>query len=351
MKFEELPAYGEIIEDLRRKARKKHLLFGNGFSIAYNPGIFSYNALSTFIQDTKEPVLKELFTRLNTKNFEVIMQQLDNFIEIADVFSDDKKLVERIKQASESLRKSLIDAVNSLHPEHVFTIPEERSKACSGFLSEYLDNEGCVFSTNYDLLPYWVLMRNEAKNAIDGFGRDLETDLDEEYIPEEDLEYSELRWGKYRDTQNVFYLHGALPLFDTGRYIVKEEYDSQHYLLENINKRIANKEYPIFVTGGDANDKMNHIMHNKYLSFCYDKLCCIEGSLITFGFNFGEYDTHIIDAINIAAHQGKKAGNKLFSIYIGVYSEDDLNHINRIKKKFKCKVNIYNARTISLWGN
>lgn len=350
MKFEELPTYGEIIEDLRRKARKKHLLFGNGFSIAYNPDIFSYNALSAFIQDTKDPVLKELFIRLNTKNFEVIMRQLDNFIEIADVFSDDKKLVERIKNASEGLRNSLIDAVKSLHPEHVFTIPEEKSKACSGFLSEYLGNEGGVFSTNYDLLPYWVLMRNEAKNVIDGFGRDLETDFDEEYVPEEDLEYSELRWGKYRDIQNVFYLHGALPLFDAGRYIVKEEYNSQHYLLENINKRIANKEYPIFVTGGDANDKMNHIMHNKYLSFCYDKLCCIEGSLITFGFNFGEYDTHIIDAINIAARQGKKAGNKLFSIYIGVYSEGDLDHINRIVKRFKCKVNIYNAQTVSLWG-
>lgn len=157
-------------------------------------------------------------------------------------------------------------------------------------------------------------MRNEAKNVIDGFGRDLETDFDEEYVPGEDLEYSELRWGKYRDIQNVFYLHGALSLFDAGRYIVKEEYDSQHYLLENINKRIANKEYPIFVTGGDANDKMNHIMHNKYLSFCYDKLCCIEGSLVTFGFNFGEYDTHIIDAINIAARQGKKPATN-YSVY------------------------------------
>ena len=351
MSVEELPIYSDVIKDLRSKNRKKHLLFGNGFSIAYNPDIFSYNALSTFIRDIDDPLLKELFTRLNTKNFEIIMQQLDNFVEIADLFSDDKKLKSTLKNVSEHLRKSLIDAINSLHPEHVFTIPEEKSKLCSILLSDYLDNEGYVFPTNYDLLLYWVLMRNNAQNAIDGFGRDLETDLDEEYIPEENLEYSELRWGKHRQIQNVFYLHGALPLFDTGRYVVKEEYDNQHYLLENINTRIGNKEYPIFVTGGNANDKMNHIMHNKYLSFCYDKLCCIEGSLITFGFNFGEYDTHIIDAINIAAHQGKKAGNKLFSVYIGVYSEDDLNHINRIKKMFKCKVNIYNARTVNLWSN
>jgi hypothetical protein len=91
-------------------------------------------------------------------------------------------------------------------------------------------------------------------------------------------------------------------------------------------------------------------MHNKYLSYCYEKFCSIQGSLVTFGFNFGEYDNHIIDAINIAAKQGKRMGNKLQSIYIGIYSDTDLRHINTIKNKFKCKVNLYNAKTVNVWG-
>ncbi len=351
MDIDKIPSYQDVIKYLDKNKRRKHLLFGNGFSMAYDKDIFSYNALSEFIEKTNDPILTQLFERLNTKNFELIMQQLDNFCEIAEVFSDDKELVPKIKAASEKLKSSLIDAVKELHPAHVFKVPEEKSQACIQFLQTYLQNEGLVFSTNYDLLLYWVLMRNGAQNAIDGFGRDLETELDgEHYVDPVELEYSELRWGKHKGNQTVYYLHGTLPIFDTGIHIIKVEYDNEHFLLQNVKTRIDNKQYPIFVTAGNGNEKLTHIMHNKYLSHCYEQLCTIQGSLITFGFNFGEYDTHIIDAINIAAKKGRKAGDKLHSIYIGVYSDDDLKHINDIKSKFKCKVNVYNARTANLWG-
>ena len=70
---------------------------------------------------------------------------------------------------------------------------------------------------------------------------------------------------------------------------------------------------------------------------------------IPFGFNFSESDSHIIDAINKAAHFDNKRGGKLFSVYIGVYSDADLEHIESIRKQFKCKVNIYNAQTANIW--
>ena len=350
MEINELQTYQEVITYLNGpKGRKKHLLFGNGFSMAYDKNIFSYNALSNFIETTGDPLIQKLFEKLNTKNFELIMQQLDNFCEIAEIFSDDKTLVPKIKDAIEKLKNSLLDAVKELHPEHVFKVPEEKSQACIKFLQEYINANGYVFSTNYDLLLYWVLMRNSAQNAIDGFGRDLETELDSEhYINPEDLEYSELRWGKHRKEQTIHYLHGTLPIFDTGINIEKVQYDTEHYLLQNVKERIDKKEYPIFVTAGNGKEKLMHIMHNKYLSFCFERLCEIEGSLVTFGFNFGEYDTHIIDAINMAAN--RKAPNKLWSVYIGVYSNEALNHILEIKGKFKCKITPYDARTANIWG-
>ncbi|WP_140127832.1 DUF4917 family protein, partial [Vibrio parahaemolyticus] len=82
----------------------------------------------------------------------------------------------------------------------------------SEFLSFFTNNDGSVFSTNYDLLLYWVLMRKGAKNAIDGFGRDREDDGGCDDEPE----YSELRWGNNKSNQNIYYLHGALPIFDEG---------------------------------------------------------------------------------------------------------------------------------------
>ncbi len=346
MSVDSLKTYQDIVKYLNKQKRTKHLLLGNGFSMAYDAKIFSYNALSTFIENSENDLLKELFKSINTKNFEVIMQQLDLFADVAKVFKAEKSLIDKIQQTSESLKNSLIDAVQVMHPEHVFKIPEEKSIACCAFLEDYLANDGYVFSSNYDLLLYWVLMRNTSKNAGDGFGRDLENPLEDEYVPDYEPEFSELRWGKHKDSQSVFYLHGALPLFDAGIDIIKEEYDGD-YLLENIKARMEKKEYPIFVTAGNAIEKLTHIMHNRYLSFCYDTLSSITGSLITFGFNFGDNDTHIIDAINKAAQQ--PISNRLRSIYIGVYSDADLQHIEKIKKKFKCKVNIYNAKTANVW--
>jgi hypothetical protein len=78
-----------------------------------------------------------------------------------------------------------------------------------------------------------------------------------------------LRWGKYKDKQNIHFFHGTLPIFDRGINIIKEEYGGEKLLLENIKERLAREEYPVFVAAGNGEDKLNHIMHNKYLSFCY----------------------------------------------------------------------------------
>ena len=121
-----LQSYSEVIEYLHKKKRTKHLLLGNGFSMSYDPSIFSYNALNSFIDELNDPFITKLFKIINTKNFELVMQQLDNFCELAEAFSSDKKFIEKIFEANDSLKHSLIDAVKTLHPEHVFKIPDEK---------------------------------------------------------------------------------------------------------------------------------------------------------------------------------------------------------------------------------
>ena len=339
-----MQTYQEIIDYLNSKKRQKHLLIGNGFSMAYNPNIFSYKALSRFVEESKNYLLNELFTVIKNKNFELLMQQLYISKSIISALGGDKNLINKIDEASLVLKESLIEAVKELHPEHVFKIPEEDSKKCANFLKEYIEKEGKIFSTNYDLLLYWVLMRNEIPNAIDGFGRDV---IDQGHpVPEDQIVLSGLRWGNNRINQNIFYLHGALQLFDDGIEIIKEQYDGS-YIIENIKSRMDKGQYPIFVTAGSGEEKLNHILHNHYLSDCFDKLCTITGSLVTFGFNFGEYDEHIINAINEAASQSIDA--RLRSIYIGVFSKEDEIHIESIRSKFKCKVNLYDSKSVRIW--
>lgn len=70
MEIDKLKTYQEVISHLNGpKGRKKHLLFGNGFSMAYDRNIFSYNALSNFIETTGDPLIKELFQSIPPANY------------------------------------------------------------------------------------------------------------------------------------------------------------------------------------------------------------------------------------------------------------------------------------------
>lgn len=343
----ELESFNDVLASIEKnKGRKFHLLLGNGFSIAYDPEIFSYNALHDFITNLDDKDLSKILEVIETRNFEVIMQHLDNFSALITAFGGDSKLKKRIDTARTKLKKSLLDAVRALHPEHVFKVPEEQSKACSNFLHVFLGSGGNIYSTNYDLLLYWVLLRHGIVEHGDGCGRELENA--DEFVQDDEQIWSGLIWGKNRNTQKMFYLHGALPFFDDGVAIIKEEYDSQNYLLQKISARMEKGEYPIFVTAGDGQQKLKHIMHNRYLTYCYENFCEATGSLVTFGFNFGLSDDHIIKAINRAAR--RKAPNKLWSLYIGVYTNEDKKHIDQIRGKFKCKVHIFDAKTAHVWG-
>ena len=351
MSEEKLLSYPDVLMSLAKKKRKRHLLMGNGFSISYDSSIFSYNKLAEFLKDLESPILRQLFEIVKTSNFEILMEQLENVSKIAEVFGADKKVVNRIKGATAELKESLIKAIKELHPQHVFEVPLKKSNACAAFLNAFLEEEGNVFTTNYDLLLYWVLMRNDLDKKGDGFGREAEES--DEWVKEEDIQWSELRWGKNIDSQSIYYVHGALHLFDAGVDIIKEVYTDEHVLLENVKGRMEKKEYPIFVTAGNGVEKLSHIRHNRNLSHCYDALSSISGSLICFGFGFGPYDEHIISAINKAAKKRKDKNGEwhiLHSVYIGVYSENDAKHVKSIENKFNCKVNIFDAKTVKPWG-
>lgn len=342
--FEKLQKYDEVVKYLKKNRRTAHILIGNGFSIAYDENIFSYNRLWQVIEESDDDDLKVLFKTIDSKNFEFVMKQLDAFAELAKAFSEDSSFVQKLLKMRDSLKEQLLNAVSELHPEHVYKIKDDESSSCASFLSFYLNNDGNIFSTNYDLLLYWVLMKNQSslQGCVDGFGK--------EYIEQDefdDPQFEDLAWGKYSDEQKIHYLHGAMHLFDCGITIEKEICESDKFLLENIKERIVNKQYPLFVTAGDKYAKLEYILHNQYLNFCYEKLTEITGSLVVVGFNFGEYDEHIIEAINKASKQDPV--NKLWSVYIGVHSERDYSHIKSIESKFKCKVNIFNSQTCNIW--
>lgn len=343
-----LMSFSDVVAHLQKQRRQMSLLLGNGFSMSYDKDIFSYNALYTFLSARGDELLDKLFGAIKTKNFELVMQQLDTTIGLLEAFNASSDLVGQIRIAQERLKAGLLNSVHELHPEHVYKIPVKRGEVCAQFLRLFIEGGGHIFTANYDLLLYWVLMSQGVTNQKDGFGRELLNPVEVERG--EDGEWSDLLWGPNQESQNIHYLHGALHLFDSGSEIIKEQYDSNGYLLQNISNRMNDGSYPIFVTAGSGEEKLNHIRHNRYLSYCYDRLCEIDGSLVTFGFNFGSQDEHIVDALNKAAKFGSRQPPKLWSIYIGVYSTEDIAHIAKIEEKFHAKVRIFDAKTVDVWG-
>ena len=193
-----------------------------------------------------------------------------------------------------------------------------------------------------------IIRHSEKPDTGDGFGREMDSPLDEIDDPDSD-ELSDLRWGPSVSSQRVFHLHGTLPLFDTGTEVIKEQYTDEGYLLENVNKRIAKGQYPIFVAAGNAAQKLAQIRSSRYLAHCYDRLSQMDGSLVTFGFAFGDSDDHIIAALNKASRGTPP--DRLLSVYVGVYSTADAQHVAQINSKFRTKVNTFDAKTANLWGH
>jgi Domain of unknown function (DUF4917) len=337
--------FTRMMQDLAAKKRRVSLLLGNGFSMAYDPVIFSYNSLYEFLQSGNDEDLKILFSTVNTRNFELVMDQVQVAVKLIDVFGGSPELSGQIGEAASRLKSGLITAIEKLHPDFVFSLSVERSQCCARFLKPFVESKGHIFTTNYDLLLYWVLMSQGVRPCIDGFGRDT---LNEDEVKRgEDPIVSELYWGPNRKEQNVHYLHGALHLFDSGATVEKEQYDPGTVIMTKIRKRMNRQSYPIFVAAGSAEEKLDHIRHNSYLSNCYDRIADLEGSVVTYGFSFGASDDHIIEALNRAA---KKAPDvRLWSVYIGCYSDKDVEYIKSIEYKFKVPIRIYKSNEVNPW--
>lgn len=205
-------SFAEVSSSLKKKNRAMSLLLGNGFSMSYDINIFSYNALYTFLTSQEDELLNKLFGVIKTKNFELIMQQLDMTIALLEAFGSDPALQEQIRSASQRLKNALLKSVKELHPEHVYKMPEEKSTACANFLRLFLESGGNIYTTNYDLLLYWVLMRQGVANPVDGFGRELENPV--EAAEGEEQEWSELIWGPNKSNQNIHYLCQSARNFD-----------------------------------------------------------------------------------------------------------------------------------------
>jgi len=330
-------------------ASNKHLLLGNGFSIALKPDIFSYGSLYENADFTKAPHIPSIFNSLGTTDFEIVIKSLLDTARILEIY-DPKAgtIISNIKSDCAIVKEALVSAVAKRHPNRPHDVTPEQYAACRRFLARF----NHIFTLNYDVLLYWALMQSEVDKLHllpdDGFRH-----------PEGDPDLPYVSWQQAHSA-TVSYLHGALHLFDQGTEIIKYTWSkTDKAIIDQIREALDENKYPLFVAEGNSETKSSRILHNGYLHKALRSFesCCnpARNAIVVFGHSLDDNDKHILRCISAGAAS---------DVLIGIYGDVNLPGnktamknaetlvAERIKKRPKTPLNVtfYDAASAAVWG-
>jgi len=340
---------------------KKHLLLGNGFSIACVPSIFTYGSLFSKANFDDIPEVKSVFSLLDTQDFELVIQALEKASGVLPAYRpNEKELSITMKDHAIKLKERLIETIAQNHPLFPSAIEENKYKRCISFLSKFLDAGGTVYTLNYDLLLYWTVMYGMEQNLIrvapiDGFGRD--TDFEDGEISVS--EYVTWQGDSKAHAQNIHYLHGALHIYDRGPDVEKFTWsDKKIRLVDQARTALSEGRFPLFVAEGESQKKMEKIIHCGYLYHSFKSFSATmkygtktsKSCLFTFGVSFGDNDDHILSKIP----KGKVA-----HLFVSIYGDPNtpankqiIASAERMKRKRKSEdlnISYYDAQSAKVW--
>lgn len=264
---------------------KRHVLLGNGFSRACRNELFAYDALFAQAQNTLSRTAKKAFHALGTTDFELVMRALKQATDLVTVYARaDSKIGARLARDAEALREALAQAIASSHPDRPRDVTEAEFAACRIFL-QHFDK---IYTLNYDLLLYWALMHDDVDDLTiacnDGF-----------HHPEDGPEDYVIWEVSDAGSQNVFYLHGALHVFDAGAEVQKYTWcNTGVALIDQVREALRENRYPIYVAEGSSDSKMRRIQHSAFLSRAFRSFAHIGGSLFIFGHSLASNDEHAL---------------------------------------------------------
>ena len=352
-----LPTFADAISDSEQFS-KRHLLLGNGFSIACRADIFHYGSLFAQADFSGVPEVVAVFDALKTQDFEAAIRALESAAMILPAYAPhDAASAAKMLEHAAALKEILVQTIAGNHPHIPLDIPDEKFWACRRFLAHFLagDRAGCVFTLNYDLLLYWALMHDDMPfespldlSISDGFGND-------EDAP--DADYVVWQGETNAHSACVLFLHGALHLFDSGKELLKYTWVRKGVpLIEQARDALKHGAFPLFVAEGTSSQKKAKIRHNAYLYQGFKQFTANvqqgKHCVFIFGHSLAENDDHILTRV------GRGRFKKL---YVGIYG-DPLDPVNEAimaragalsslrHDKWPLEVSFYDAASANVWG-
>ncbi len=321
---------------------KKHVLLGNGFSRACREDIFSYDALFDSADFARlSGNAKRAFGVLGTTDFEAVMRALQTTAMLIGLYSNkDRTLKIQLEEDALGLRGVLAETIAKNHPSRPRDISSAEYASCRGFLNNF-DN---IYTVNYDLLLYWALMHEELEprvKADDGFR--TPDGGPSEYVTW-DIEKS--------NSQNVFYLHGSLHVFDAGAELKKFTWINTGVpLVDQIRSALSDNLFPLIVAESTSDRKLDRIQHSSFLSRAYRSFFSIGGVLFVFGHSMSSKDEHLLRLIEKGKTSHMLVG--LFGDSESVNNKRIVQRCQVIKNKRSSKksleVTFFQAESASVW--
>ena len=162
-------------------------------------------------------------------------------MEAKEFFSSKINLnIDEIREARDLLRQNICEEIHKKHASK--DDYQEQIKRLVRRISQF----DAVFTLNYDLLLYWTILKCNEKNPYlfnDGFGGSKELGR---------------IWGENSNSQNIFFLHGALHLYRHHEATYKHAH-SNRGILSQVKLHLIEKKYPMFISEGLSHQKLSKI--------------------------------------------------------------------------------------------
>jgi hypothetical protein len=224
-----------------------------------------------------------------------VVRALEDAAQVEATYGQDEQAAQHLQDA-EVVRKALITAIQAAHPTHL-----EKIKGVIPSCLEFLNPFSRVFTTNYDLLLYWVIIKS--RQFGDGF-----------YLARDENGFR----GPFQEDSrcNVYNIHGGLHLFLRKDGETEKRLAGDDGGLEAIAQTIANdNRFPIYIAEGNTQSKQERIAAVPYLKLCFQRLKESSGCFFIYGSSANESDAHIYNAL---------FSSKMRHLYFCIYDQTEL---------------------------
>lgn len=195
---------------------------GNGFNIAageYLNGLNYSSLTDAIIQKLEDKSLLKKFIEDKVSNDESNIELFLEYFNMACIcikyfanssyfekISTITSVAEILEKDMQILKTETLSMIKEMHPNNY-----ESEKEMFGICSENIGIFDYIFTINYDLILYWLILMYNSKHGHCKFRDGMSLDASDSLSPEK---FHLKKWSCVNNSYNIFFLHGAIHLVE-----------------------------------------------------------------------------------------------------------------------------------------